>query len=332
MKEVNKIYKNKRVAITGASGYISSTLIDVLGDNCKSILLVTSTPQKNSNVKHKFLVADIKKRETWEVIIKNADLIFHLAGNTSVYNAIKDPLSSLESTMLPIEHFISVSQQYNTCTKIIYSSTASIYGIGSHSPIDEFVSPDPQTIYDLHKLFAEKELLLASKKKIIQCVILRISNVYGPSKSTSSSVDRGVLNRLINQAVNGENVLLYGGGEYLRDYIYIEDVAKAFLMSGVLESMNNRIFNLASGERNTIKNAIEIAINKINKILSKNVSILNVPWPSESDDIERRNFVADISAFKKIGWTPQIKIEDGIDLTISHFINNKKMTTKRSEL
>ena len=95
-------------------------------------------------------------------------------------------------------------------------------------------------------------------------------------------------------------------------------------MSGVLESMNNRIFNLASGERNTIKNVIEIAINKINKILSKSVSILNVPWPSESDDIERRNFVADISALKKIGWTPKIKIDDGIDLTISHFINKKK--------
>ena len=165
MKEVNKIYKNKRVAITGASGYISSTLIDVLGDNCKSILLVTTTPKKTVATNISFWL-QIQKRETWEVIIKNADIIFHLAGNTSVYNAIKNRLSSLESNMLPFEHFISVSQQYNTCTKIIYSSTASIYGIGSHSPIDEFVSPDPQTIYDLHKLFAEKELLLASKKRL----------------------------------------------------------------------------------------------------------------------------------------------------------------------
>ena len=324
MKEVYKQLNNKRVAITGSSGYISSALIQHLADNCKSILLVRSTPTKKCCDKNFFLVADIKKRETWEVIIKSADIIFHLAGNTSVYNANENPSASLESTLLPVEHFISVSQQYNTCPKLIYASTATVYGLGSHLPINENVPPAPQTIYDLHKFFAEQELLLASKKKIIQCVILRISNVYGPSQSASSSIDRGILNRLINQAINGENVYLYGGGEYLRDYIYIEDVARAFLLSAISESMNNRIYNLASGEKNTIKSVIEIAITKINKLLSKNVKILNAPWPAESDDIERRNFLADISAIKKDGWTPKFNIQDGIDLTISHFINNYK--------
>ena len=93
----------------------------------------------------------------------------------------------------------------------------------------ETKQPNPITTYDLHKFFAEQQLLVASSSNIIGAISLRLANVYGPSSTESLAQDRGILSKITRMSFELKNLQIYGNGEYLRDYIYIDDVVNAFL-------------------------------------------------------------------------------------------------------
>jgi len=186
MRDFINNYENKTVAVTGASGYLASVLIDALQKTPVRILRVSRrdlAPIPGTET----LKADVCTSNCWEEIVSKADVIFHLAGNTSVYTAAKNPADSLNSTVLPIAHLVAAAQAAGHKRRVVFASTATVYGLTDSLPVAEDAEPKPVTIYDLHKLFAEKQLELATKQGILEGVSLRLANVYGPSSSTSSS-------------------------------------------------------------------------------------------------------------------------------------------------
>jgi UDP-glucose 4-epimerase len=312
-------YENKTVAITGASGYLASVLIDALSAKQIRILRVSRSnlpPTSGSET----LTADICSIDCWEKIVEKADIIFHLAGNTSVYNAAKDPDYSLNSTVLPITLLVKAAQTLGRQPRVIFASTATIYGLTDDFPVAESMAADLVTNYDLHKLFAEQQLEMASKQEILEGVSLRLANVYGPSSSASSAEDRGILNMITRLALKGCNLKLYGDGDYIRDYVYVDDVAQAFLATGVAKDVVGKTFNVASGKGITVREAFNLVVQRVENITRNRVSIENTPWPVDADPIEYRNFVADIdSLYKTVGWRPVISFSEGIDRMISFF-------------
>jgi UDP-glucose 4-epimerase len=187
-------------------------------------------------------------------------------------------------------------------------------------PVAESLVAESVTNYDLHKLFAEMQLELASKLEILDGVSLRLGNVYGPSTIASSANDRGILNKVAKRALQGGDLQLYGGGVYLRDYVYIDDVARAFMVAGVEKKVVGKSFNVASGKGITIKGAFDLVVKKVEMINGKRVHIENVPWPDGADVVEFRNFVADTSSFCKVtSWHPLVSFNEGVDRMISFF-------------
>ena len=240
-------YGSKTVAITGASGYLASVLINALQKTPAHILRVSRQelpPISGTET----LKADVRASDCWEEIVSKADVIFHLAGNTSVYAAAKNPAGSLSATVLPITHLIAAAQAAGHKRRVVFASTATVYGLADDLPVAEDAEPKPITNYDLHKLFVEKQLELATKQGVLEGVSLRLANVYGPSSSTSSADDRGILNRITRLALQGADLQLYGDGAYLRDYVYIDDVVRAFMVAGLGEGVAGRLFNVASGK------------------------------------------------------------------------------------
>jgi len=316
-------YRNKTVAITGASGYIASVLIDALQKTPAHILRISRRdlpPVPGTEA----LKADVRASDCWEEIVSKADVIFHLAGNTSVYAAAKDPADSLNSTMLPIMYLVAAAQAAGRAPRVVFASTATVYGLTDALPVVEDAETKPITNYDLHKLFAEKQLELASKQGILEGVSLRLANVYGPSSSTSSADDRGILNKITRMAIQGANLRLYGDGNHVRDYIYVDDVARAFMVAGVEKGVMGRSFNVASGKGITVHEVFHLVAERTERVTGKRVHIENVPWPDGADSIEFRNFVADITCFQKVaGWHPIISLNQGVDWMIQHFYNNK---------
>lgn len=305
-------YKDKTVAITGASGYLASVLISMLRENCAHILRI-SRQDLPPITGTEALKADVGAYDCWNEIVSRADVIFHLAGNTSVYVAAKNPADSLNSTVLPITHLITAAQMAGRRLRVVFASTATVYGLTDNLPVAEDAEPKPITNYDLHKLFAEKQLELASKQEILEGVSLRLANVYGPSSNNSSSEDRGILNKITRMAIQGANLRLYGDGNYLRDYIYVDDVAHAFMVAGIEDEAVGRSFNVASGKGITVREAFHLVAERVGGVTGKRVQIEHSPWPREADPIEIRNFVANINLFSTtFGWQPEVSLEAGI--------------------
>lgn len=309
--------QGKTVVVTGASGYIGCELVDALVKHDCTIIRVSRvdlTPLPGV----KTIKADICNADFWHDIVALADIIYHLAGNTSVYEAAKDPVLSLNSTLLPINYLIQAAQDQKRKPRVIFASTATVYGLTSILPVSETVKPKPITVYDLHKFFAEQQLALASQLGILAATSLRLANVYGPSNSMSSAADRGILSRVAAIALQGKTLKVYGDGSYLRDYIYITDVVNALLISAISPKVSGESFNIASGVGTTVKQAFTLIARESEMVAGSPVKVEMMEWPEGVASIEFRNFTANIEKYKTAtGWSPQINLNDGISKLIA---------------
>ena len=322
--ELQKFYADKNVAITGSNGYIASSIIPFL-KSAEAKIICLSRKYIGTDKDIEYLLGDIADFETWHTLIEKADIIIHLAGNTSIYNAKEDPKKSIDSSILPILHIINAAKNLNRVPKIVFASTASIYGTSASLPASEDQKEDIITVYDLHKSFAEKHLQIASNEGLIDGVSLRLANVYGPSSTLALSSDRGILNKITNLALSGQPITVFGDGNYLRDYVYIDDVALAFLEAGKVNNISSQIFNIGSGTGTLIKDAFSHIAKLVDAKIDKKTEIIFQDWPDQADKIERRNFYADISRFVKCtDWAPSVTFEEGAERTVDYFSSNYK--------
>ena len=307
----------RTVLITGASGYLGSSLAHLLDMQGAKVIRVGRKPlQAMPNSKD--IVADIRESHSWQGLLNGVDAVMHLAGMTSVNEAEANPCESLRANVMPMLHLLDECSRSGARPFIAFAGTCTEVGMPATIPVDETFQDAPVTVYDLHKLFAERHLLLACRSgKAVGCS-LRLSNVYGPSLSRSSSPDRGILNKVVRTVLAREPISIYGGGAYLRDYIYISDVCEAFLasMRGDVERVSNRHFLIASGRGTSLRNAFALVAEVgERKTSGYKVSVNSVPWPDGSSPIEQRNFVADISAFSTAtGWRPKVSLEQGVEM------------------
>ena len=312
MDDLPSYYENKTVAITGGNGYLGSALAAALKKIAARILLV-SRQDLRAEPGVESLKADIRTEECWRELVQRADITFHLAGNTSVYAAAKDPADSLTSTVLPLCHLTAAAQEAGRRPRVLYASTATVYGLTDELPVAEDRPLNPVTTYDLHKVFAERQLTLASSQGIVNGTSLRLANVYGPSPGASSADDRGILNKIARLAVEGGDVRLFGNGDYLRDYVYIDDVVRVLLLAGAHDRLAGESFNVGSGIAVTVREAFHLVTAQAERATGKRVQIHQVPWPDGADAIEFRNYVADVTRVSRAcAWSPIVPLAEGI--------------------
>jgi len=306
------LIKRKTIAITGASGYIGSALtfellklpVNILRISRKKISTVTGTED---------LILDLNEKESWQTIVSRADIIFHLAGNTSIYLAEEDPEENKISTIKPINLLIDASKELSQIPRVIFTSTVTVYGLTDKFPVTENTIPIPLTVYDEHKLEAEKILANASEASLINATSIRLSNVYGPSIGKSSSADRGVFNKIAKNAFIGKDISIFGDGNYIRDYIYIDDVVSALIKIAFIDNVEYSSLNLVSGVGVKIKDAFKMIADEVFKFSGTEVNIKKSPWPDNLSPIELRNFIGSNIKLSKIAdWSPQYNLKKGI--------------------
>jgi nucleoside-diphosphate-sugar epimerase len=310
----------KTIAVTGASGYIGAALVEALVKRSCNIIRVSRTDLEELHGTQA-IKADVRKADTWDKIVEQADIIYHLAGNTSVYETAKNPAESLNSTLLPLAHLIKAAQEDKCKPRIVFTSTATVYGLTSRHPVTEVIEPKPTTFYDLNKLFAEQQLSLATQQGLIDSVSLRLANVYGPSGSVSAASDRGILNKITAVALRGGDLMVYGDGNYCRDYVYITDVVKALLYAGISPDIGGQVYNVASGVGTMVKEAFQMVASQAAAITKIPVRVNETVWPTGVASIERRDFTADISKFSvATHWKPVVHLNEGIALLIAEYM------------
>lgn len=321
---LSEFYYNKRILITGASGYIAWNLITRLVEFSCTIICFS---RNNKNIekqsglaRFEFIDTSYQDEISFQKAVKNVDIIYHLASQTSIYEAEKNPMADYIANVRPIQYLLEACRREQTCPIIIFSGTSTQCGMPEKLPVDENVPDWPITTYDFHKLQAENWLKFYTRQGWVEGVSFRLTNVYGPGPKSSSS-DRGILNLMIKKALNGEDLTVYGTGEYIRDYIYIDDVVSAFLIApSKIDAMKVKHFLLGSGKGIAIQEAALLVGEIVSKKKGGKVVIANIESPPGLLRIEYRNFISDISSLQQneIIKSP-ITLKQGINRTINFF-------------
>ena len=316
---VNNSLNDKNIIITGGFGYIGSALVDYLQHyKCNIVCVSRRNMSEKQSVRNWTL--DLTKESSWKKIVDYADIIFHLAGNTSISVAEQDPKLNLIDSLTPIINLVHAAKDSKKTPRVVFASTVTLYGLTEILPVSEEAKPSPITTYDLHKLFIEQHLEMSTKNKIISATSLRLSNVYGPSLGRSSANDRGILNKVTELAINGKDITIYGEGNYIRDYIYIDDVVSAFIHTAIADHAVGKGLNVTSGVGHTIKGAFSLVSDYSAKLTGKKVKINHIEWPKGISMIERRNFIGNASELKRATkWQPNVSFEEGVDIIVEEF-------------
>lgn len=320
MSIIQKLSEVSTFTVIGASGYIGSKLVNKLTDSGCNVIR-SSRRDTITNGDSEFVMAELDSLDFWLNIVEKSDVIIHLAGNTSINVANDNPALDLNSSVVPIYRLIEACKILRKRPRVVFASTVTAYGFTDNLPVSEATAENPESFYDLHKFFVERQLVLATKLNICDGVSLRLANVYGPSSSNSSANDRGILNKIIGLALAGDIVSLYGSGNYIRDYIYIDDVVDAFILASISSKSVGEVFNVGSGVGTSVRDAFNAVTQEVYRQTNKIIEMKDVPWPENSPKIDMRNFTASIKkAHTCLGWSPKVSLQTGIATTVKSII------------
>lgn len=328
IEKIADMYLGKTILISGALGYIGSALTQSLADiDCKIILLdqlsdnhwMPPAGRAKISISH----GDVSIRKTWESLLPGVDYLFHLAAleyNRTEYDIMRD----LQVNALSVMHFLELCREKNLRPKIIFSSSANLFGLVDTLPVNEKAQSNPISLWSAHKLMAENYLSVYAKKYGIKAVILRLTNVYGPT-ANPDTITHIIINSMIVKALRGEALTLYANQDCIRDYLFLEDAVRAFLFAGAENSLSSdgSFYLIGSGEGRTIADVWRLIADKAKTHTGKNIS-LELNNSIKLEPFDTRNFVADTTIFhQSTGWRPQVYIEKGIELTMEALASRK---------
>jgi len=313
-------FKGKKILITGASGFIASNLLNTIKNSDCTIIRLSrekSFSEMNGKANIYNFTGDVSSIKIWDHVLKDIDIIFHLAAQTSVYVANDKPLDDFKVNVLPMINLLEKCRIQKIKPIIIFTGTVTEAGIPKRLPVNETHEDLPVTIYDLHKLMAENYLKYYSLQQHVYGVALRLANVYGPGPKSSSS-DRSIMNMMMRKALAKEPLTIYGKGRYLRDYIYVDDVISALLHAAAhIDRLNGRHFVIGSGQGYSIAQSINLVASRAALKTRCCVPVQHIAPPLHQSPIELRDFIADSRKFSsKAEWRAYYTLKEGIDKTL----------------
>ncbi|WP_456320918.1 SDR family oxidoreductase [Palaeococcus sp. (in: euryarchaeotes)] len=301
--------KNKLVVVTGGAGFIGSHIAEELGRSNEVVIIDNLYTGREENIPEgvEFIRADIRDYESIADVISQADYVFHEAALVSVVESVENPMLTEEINVLGTLNILRALAEGNG--KLIFASSAAVYGDNKSLPLRESEKPKPLSPYGITKVSGEYYCRVFYELYGVPSVCLRYFNVFGERQGYNQYA--GVISIFINRALRGEPLIIYGDGKQTRDFIYVRDVVMANILAAEKERANGRIFNVARGERTTI---LELALKIIDAAGSESPIFFDKPRPGDI-----RHSQADIGEIKRLGFEPKYTLEEGLLKTIDWY-------------
>jgi len=319
----------KTVVVTGARGYIGRSLEGPLRDAGYRLRLVSrasntletlSPPEAQVSR----IAADLRDEGAWLALLADADAVIHLSGRTDLRAAEADPIGDDALNNEPIRALVRACARLpHRQLRVLFASAVTIVGTRHRNPVDEATPDAPESVYDRHKLLCEGLLSQATQKGVLRSCSLRLPNVYGYGRGISSvNRNRGILNLMMQRAIARKPLTLFGGGQFTRDFVYIDDVADAFCRAVDVPAVyEGKSYVIATGVGSTLADAFALIAREARALTGHDVEISHQPEPPDLHPIERRSFVGDSTLFRaKTGWEPRIQLAAGIRLTLEQLL------------
>jgi UDP-glucose 4-epimerase len=238
---------DKKVLITGASGFIGQSLVRKFKAAHQEVGVYDI--EKPSITPRKYIKGDIFDFEKLKEVVKEHDVIIHLVGLADSGIAQREPEKSFRLNVMSLQNVLEACRPYRN-KKLLFPSSAAVYGITEDLPIKEHLHPNPTNIYSWHKYICEEIIRAYHDNFGLEYVILRLFNVYGKGS-------KGVINAFVENAAREETIESFGPYQY-RDFVYAGDVAEAFYKSAMYEKAKNKIINIGSGKGIQIREILDL--------------------------------------------------------------------------
>ena len=293
--------------VLGGNGFIGSHLVDELLENGHAVRVLDRYEEHFrkplDNVE--YIMAEMGNRGMMEQALKGVDIVFHLANTTLPASSNEDPAFDVKSNLVETIYLLEQCVAHKIKKLVFLSSGGTVYGRPASIPVREDSPTNPECSYGIVKLTIEKYLILFNRLHGLDYVILRPANPYGERQNPDGI--QGFIPVCLRRLSLGLPIVIWGTGDVVRDYLYIEDLVQAIVRAALLDS-SVKVFNVGSGTGHSL-----------NDILGFMQSVTEREMTVRYED--RRSYdipkiYLDISrAQQHLKWSPKIGLMDGIART-----------------
>ena len=316
-------FRDKQVLITGGVGFIGSNLARRLISLGAGVTLADSLiPLYGGNL---FNIDDIRERVTLNItdvrdpfamayLLQGKDYLFNLAGQTSHLDSMTNPQADLDINVGAQVSILEACRQHNPGVKIVFASTRQLYGKPEYLPVDEAHPIRPVDVNGINKLAGEWYHLLYNNVYGIRACALRLTNTYGPAMRVKDA-RQTFLGIWIRNVIEGKPIQVFGDGNQLRDFNYVDDVVEALLLAALHPRADGQVFNLGSREVVSLTRLAHMLVE-----LHPGARFEIVPFPPERKAIDIGDYYSDYSKVEGVlGWQPKVGLRQGLMASLAYY-------------
>lgn len=307
-----------RTLVTGAAGFIGSTLVDrLLADGHTVVGVDNLSTGRASNLDRArvqggfdFVQADIVDADLISLVADAApEAVFHLAAQIDVRRSVVDPEFDATVNVVGTVRLAEAARRAGVRKVVHTSSGGSVYGVPEHYPTDESTPPDPASPYAASKLAGEVYLNTFRHLYGMDCAHIAPANVYGPRQDPHG--EAGVVAIFAKAMLAGTPTKVYGDGSNTRDYVFVDDVVDAFVRASGAAGGGQR-FNIGTG--------VETSDRELHTAVARAADAPDEPEfaPARLGDLAR-SCLNPARAEKVLGWRPRMALNEGVRRTVEYF-------------
>ncbi len=317
-----RFFAGKRVVITGGLGFIGSNLARALVRAHARVLLVDSLiPDYGGNRRNirgleqrlEVNFADVRDAHVLPALLRDQDVLFNLAGQTSHLDAMNDPATDLEINCRAQLSILEACRRHNPGIMIVFASTRQIYGRPDRLPVDEQHPIRPVDVNGINKCAGEWYHTLYHQIHGIRTCVLRLTNTIGP-RMRIKDARQTFLGVWIRQLLEGRPIEVWGGGQR-RDFTYVDDCVRALLLAASTPAAAGRVFNLGGCDPVTLRDLarLMIAENGGGRLRVRS-------FPAGRRKIDIGDYYADWTAIREtLGWKPRVDLREALRRTLAFY-------------
>ena len=321
--ELGAAFAGKRVLITGGLGFIGSNLARALVPAGAEVVLIDSlVPEYGGSLENiaglenhvSVNISDVRDEYSLRVLVRDRDVVFNLAGQTSHLDSMADPYTDLEINCRSQLSILEACRANNPGVKIVFASTRQIYGRPQYLPVDERHPIAPVDVNGINKTAGEWYHLLYGDVYGLRVSVLRLTNTYGPRMRVRDA-RQTFLGVWFRELIAGREISVFGDGLQRRDFSYVDDAVRALLLAGANDRADGRVFNLGGGEVLALADLAELLVE-----VNGGGSYALVPFPADRKAIDIGDYYADATAIRDaLGWEPRVSMREGLARTLEFY-------------
>ena len=320
-------FRNKNILITGGAGFIGSSLcVELVKMGGKVTVIDALLPLYGGNLfnleevlnKIEFIEGDIRDKKLIDDVVRGMDIVFDFAGQVSYIDSKELPFLDLDINGVGHMNVLEAMRLYAPSATYIFSSSRMVYGKLFTNPVSEDHPTKPLSLYGIHKLLVENYCDYYFKIFKLKTIAVRLPNPYGIRQQMKHN-KYSLVGWFLRQAMEGGTVTIFGDGKQTRDYLYIDDIVKGFLLLAE-KGRAGEIYNMGSKEKVTFVEMVDAVLNEVGTGKKE-----HIPWPEHYEKNETGGYFADTTKIEShVGWEAKVTLKEGIKRMAAYYGNYRE--------